>query len=119
VTAAELEQAYESEYGEMVQVRMIMCSTRPKAEQIRSRATAQPDSFDRLAKDHSEDENSAAARGLIPPVRRHVGEPAVEKAVFSLTEGQVSPVVEVAGQFYGNHRFSATPVSGQDRQRDQ
>ncbi len=100
ITQAELDQSYESEYGEMVQVRMIASGTQARAEQLRRQVLKSPQHFDRLAKDYSEDENSASARGLIPPVRRHVGEPQVEKAVFALDEGELSPVVEAAGQFF-------------------
>lgn len=100
VTQAELERAYESEYGAMVQVRMIACRDPKKAEAVLAKVKANPQAFDRLAKDMSEDENSAATRGLIPPVRRHVGEPAIEKAVFQLEEGEISPIVPAADQYF-------------------
>ncbi len=99
VSAADLEQAYDAEYGPMVQVRMIMSSTKAKAEKLHAAIVAKPERFEQLAKEHSEDVNSAAARGLIPPVRRHVGEPVLEKAAFGLKPGQVSPVISVANQF--------------------
>jgi parvulin-like peptidyl-prolyl isomerase len=78
---------------------MIAAQTRSQAEQLRAEAVAQPDNFEALAKDKSEDENSAAARGLIPPVRRHVGDPNIEQLVFSLKPGEISRVLEAAGQF--------------------
>ena len=34
--------------------------------------------------------------GMIQPIRRHVGHAAIEKAAFSLAEGQVSPVITIA-----------------------
>ena len=94
----ELARAYESEYGPMVQTRMIALRDPAKAKRMHEQLVKHPEQFDKLAKDHSEDENSAAARGLIPPVRRHVGDPNVERAVFALKEGEVSPIVKVAGQ---------------------
>lgn len=99
VAPEELERALESEFGPMVQVRMIACRSREKAEQALAKARANPAQFDRLAKDLSEDENSAATRGLIPPVRRHVGEPTVEQAVFQLKVGEITPILNVADQF--------------------
>lgn len=99
VTDEDLQLAYESEYGPMVQVRLISTKSGKKAQQLRAQAAAHPDNFDRLAKDHSEDENSAAARGLIPPVRKNVGDPTVVKTAFALREGEVSPVIQAAGQY--------------------
>src|SRR5690606_38173750 len=46
-----------------------------------------------------EDRTSAAARGLIPPIRKHLGDPKLEEAAFSLKEGEVSDVISVANQF--------------------
>lgn len=99
VTEKELDQAFESEYGDMVQVRLITASSRSKADKLHAAATKQPERFEQLAKDHSEDVNSAAARGLIPPIRRHIGESELEKVAFALQPGQISPVIPVARQF--------------------
>jgi parvulin-like peptidyl-prolyl isomerase len=91
----ELKEAWESEYGEKRQVRMIMISNKARCEQVQQYLTAKPDEFGKVAKDYSEDKPSASARGLIPPVRRHVGEPKIEEVVFALEEGKISPVVSV------------------------
>jgi parvulin-like peptidyl-prolyl isomerase len=99
VTREDLQREFESEYGDKVQVRMIALSTRAKAEQILKEAKADPAEFGELAKQHSEDPNSAAARGLIPPIRRHLGQPQVEQACFALQPNDISGIVEVAGQF--------------------
>ncbi len=99
VTQADLEREYESEYGPKVQVRMIAVSSEAKAQTILQQAQADPDSFGILAKQHSEDPNSAAARGLIPPIRHNLGEPSVEKACFALQPGGISSIIPVAGQF--------------------
>ncbi len=98
ISQDELKKAFEAEYGPKVQVRMISTSSKEKSQRLHADATARPDQFDRLAKDNSEDENSAAARGLVPPIRMHGGNPALEKTAFSLKEGEVSPVIDVAGQ---------------------
>jgi len=99
VSPQELDQALDSEYGSKVQVRIISVTNARTAEQLRARAQADPESFGALAKDHSEDQHSAAARGLIPPIRRHVGDPEVERVAFALREGEISPVVHVANQY--------------------
>ena len=63
ISQNDLRRAYDAEYGPQVQVRMISTTSRTKAQKLHADATARPDQFDRLAKDNSEDENSAAARG--------------------------------------------------------
>ena len=37
--------------------------------------------------------------GLIPPIRRHLGDETIERAAFSLQEGEISPVIKVANQY--------------------
>lgn len=100
VTQEQLDKEYESEYGPKVQVRMISLSSPAKAAEVLKLAKASPDEFPRLAKQHSEDPNSASAKGLIPPVRKHMGEAAIEQAVFALKEGEVSNVVHAANQYF-------------------
>lgn len=99
VTKADLQKEFESEYGSKVQVRMIALETKAEAEKILKTVQAAPDQFSMLAKKHSIDPNSAAARGLIPPIRKHIGDATVEKTCFELQPGEISKVVEVAGQF--------------------
>ncbi len=99
VTDKELKEAYEAEFGPAVQVRLIVSHSADRAQELLAQAQANPDQFDRLAKDHSEDENSAATRGLIPPIHRHVGDPRIEKAAFTLQPGQVSEIIPLANQY--------------------
>mgnify|MGYP001264191217 CR=1 FL=1 len=99
VTEEDLNRAFETEYGPRVRVRMIVSRTAERAEQLRTLALQDPDRFGDLAKEHSDDKNSASVRGQIPPIRKHVEEPALEKAAFGLAEGQVSGVIAMAGQF--------------------
>ena len=99
VTPEELQTAFDSEFGPKVQVRLISTKDERKAAQLLARVLADPESFGEVAKRESEDTSSAAARGLIPPVRRHVGDPEVERIVYSLKEGQISPVIHAAGQY--------------------
>lgn len=100
VSREQLQKEYESEYGAKVQVRMISLTNPKRAAEVLAMAKSNPDDFARLAKQYSEDPNSAAAKGLIPPVKRHIGEPAVEAAVFALQEGAISEVVHAANQYF-------------------
>lgn len=99
VTQQEIDDAYESEYGPSVQVRLIACRSEEKAYRVHAEALTNPDDFPNLAKDHSDDRNSASARGLIQPIRRHVGDKTIEQIAFSLKPGEISDVIPVAGQY--------------------
>ncbi|MGE0760733.1 MAG: peptidylprolyl isomerase [Pirellulaceae bacterium] len=99
VTPEDVRQAFESEYGPQVRVRLIAVSSQAKADALLKEVTAQPNRFEDLAKEKSEDPNSAAARGQIPPIRRHIGDPEIERVAFSLKEGQISPVIHAANQY--------------------
>ncbi len=96
----ELQRAFEAEYGPKVKVRLIAMSSEQAAKRVHGEATADPSKFGDLAKKYSEDPSSAAARGLIPPIRKHVeGYEELEQIAFSLKEGEISPVVKVVNQY--------------------
>lgn len=99
VTPEELKKAFESQYGPSVKARLISVSDRAKAEQLHQQVMKDPEQFSELAKSHSEDTNSAAARGLIPPIRKHAGYAEVEQVVFAMKEGEISPIIQVANQY--------------------
>lgn len=98
VTQEELTRHFESQYGERVRARMIVCNDRPTAEEIRAAAVADPDQFGVLAK-RSVDAPSASLNGMIQPIRRHVGPPQIEQAAFEMRDGEISPVIPVSGQY--------------------
>lgn len=134
IDPAEIQTALESEYGPRVQVRIIVLDSREKAESILAQAQANPAEFENLAKDHSIDPNTAAFRGIIPPIRRHSGDPRFEEIAFGLETGQISQIIDVPDpsgktpQFMilkCEHHYPATPLSPEqeplvvDRIRDQ
>ena len=95
----QIREAFEAEYGPKVKARMIAVSSREKAEAIRRKAIANPDRFGDLAKDESEDAHSAAARGLIAPIRKNAGHAELEQIAFAMKEGEISPVIAVVNQY--------------------
>jgi parvulin-like peptidyl-prolyl isomerase len=99
VSQEELDEAYESEFGEAVKVRLIACESSEKAENVRVVALADPARFGELAKTESADYVSASSNGLIQPIRRHRGDPGLEQAAFELQPGEISEVVPVNHQF--------------------
>jgi len=96
---AELQKAIEQNYGETVRARLIAVSNAELASKLHAELIENPDRFARLAIEHSVDINSASIGGLIQPIRRHVGDPVIEREVFSLRPGQISSVLKVANQF--------------------
>lgn len=98
VSPEEVQKEYERQYGEMVQARLIAVSSPELAQQIHTQLQSQPDAFARLAIEHSIDINSASVGGLIQPIRRHLGDATIEKEAFSLQPGQISSILQVAGQ---------------------
>jgi len=99
VSPEELQQEFERQYGEMVQARLIAVGNVELAQKLHAQLAAQPESFPRLAIEHSIDINSASVGGLIQPIRRHIGDEAIEREAFSLQPGQISSILNVAGQF--------------------
>ncbi|NOZ40436.1 MAG: peptidylprolyl isomerase [Planctomycetes bacterium] len=97
-TAEEINKAYVRDFGEMVGARLIAVNDANLARQLQAKLTTNPESFARMAIEHSIDVNSASVGGLIQPIRHHVGDPAIESEAFQLQPGQISSVISVAGQ---------------------
>lgn len=99
VSPEEIQQRLEFEFGEKVQARQLVVSSREKAEQLRNAAAADPANFERICKENSMDPNSASQGGMLPAIRQNSGFPQFENMAFSLQPGELSPVFEVQGQF--------------------
>ncbi len=99
ITRQEIDDAYESEFGPAVKVRLIAMENLQKAKEVHAQALAHPEDFGALAKKHSQDVNSASAYGLIQPIRHHLGDPQLEAAAFALKKGETSNIVQV-GNLY-------------------
>ena len=91
-TDDEVRQAFESKYGEAINVRLIVLDDAKEVKRVHAQAQRNPDDFAALAKNHSKDP-SASSNGMIQPIRRHVGNAAIEKAAFAPADGQVSPII--------------------------
>ena len=97
VTDADMQRAFERDYGPRVKARMILIDgNQRQAARVWEQATANPDTFDKLAREHSSDPNSRPLGGVIPPIRRHVGSPQFEQAAFALAAGEISDLVQLA-----------------------
>lgn len=99
VSEEEINRAYVAQYGESVKCRMIMTADKAKVKRLREQALEEPESFGTLAMRHSEDETSASVRGLIPPIRRHTGDPEFEELAFGLEENEISEIYPLGDQW--------------------
>ncbi len=99
VTEQEIQEQYEMRHGPAVQARLIVVADANRAAEIQKHVAANPQDFARIAMAESIDINSASMQGLIQPIRQHMGDENIEKAVFSLQPGQVTGVIPIADQF--------------------
>ena len=99
VSDAEIQAAYDQEFGPMVRARLIAVSDVAKARQLHAQLMTNPESFAKVAIEHSEDVNSASVGGLIQPIRQHVGDKAIETEAFQLKAGQISSIIQVGQQY--------------------
>lgn len=99
VSKEELIREYEIQYGPAVNARLIACKDLDLAKKLHEMALAEPKEFGNLAKDYSEDTPSAAAKGLIQPIRMHGSYEGIEKAAFSMADGEISDVISAGGQY--------------------
>lgn len=95
VSPQDIDRAFQSEFGPKVQVRMIACKDLTKLQPLHQQATANPELFKTIARDHSEDPASASVEGLLPPIRRGGGDDVVEQVAFGLQPGEVSKIFKV------------------------
>jgi parvulin-like peptidyl-prolyl isomerase len=100
ITEEEIQREMNARYGQAVQVRQIVLGSRKDAEKVWTDLNANPESFPSIAKNRSLDPASQPYGGLIHPIRQGTTNPEIEKIVFALKPGEISPIVEwPAGQF--------------------
>ncbi len=99
VTPQDMQMAYETQFGPAVQVRVITTTDPKKAQALRAEVMKNPEDFGNIAKERSEDAGSASAKGMIQPVRKHMGDPTIEKVAFSMKEEEISEIFQVQNQF--------------------
>lgn len=99
VTDADLQIEYDRTYGPAVKVRMISVKTKEEADKIRAEIEKDPSQFAALAQKYSTDSYTAALGGVVPPLRRHTNDKAVENVIFSMKPGDLSQPVPIGDQF--------------------
>ncbi|MBM3968768.1 MAG: peptidylprolyl isomerase [Planctomycetes bacterium] len=95
VTKAEVDKAFQREYGPRVKVRMILCDNLRRAQAAWQKAKEDPENFEKYVQEFSIDQSSKSLDGSVPPIPRHSGSPNIETAAFKLKPGEVSAVVQL------------------------
>ncbi len=101
LTQADMQEGFETAYGPRVEILACVLSDQRSAQKIWEMARDNPteDFFGKLAEQYSVEPVSSSNMGKVPPIRKHGGQPAVEKEAFSLKPGQLSGIVATGGKY--------------------
>ncbi len=97
----DLRKGYEANYGPRVRCRAIVMKNLRRANEVWEKARENPTAeyFGELAEQYSSEPSSRALHGEVPPIKKHGGQPLLEKEAFALKPGEISGVIQV-GEFY-------------------
>jgi len=96
ISEEDMRKGFESNYGPRVKARLILISGNMRnANAIWEQCEANPDDFDRLAREYSADPQTRPLGGVIPPIRRHGDNKQIEEQAFKLKVGEISPVIQL------------------------
>jgi parvulin-like peptidyl-prolyl isomerase len=109
VSEKEIRAEFDTQYGEQIRVRLIAADDPQAAEALRAKAVAHPADFGDLAKQYSKDSASASVKGIINPIRRHGSYQEIEDAVFSMKDGEITPVIHAGDKYVFLKREQAIP----------
>ena len=101
VTEQDLKDGFESAYGPRVEVLAIVLSDQRSAQKVWEMARDNPTEifFGKLAEQYSVEPVSSSNQGKVPPIRKHGGQPAVEKEAFGLKPGELSGIIATGGKY--------------------
>jgi parvulin-like peptidyl-prolyl isomerase len=101
LTEEDMQRGFESAYGPRVEVLAIVLSDQRTAQKIWEMARDNPTEqfFGQLAEQYSVEPVSASNRGKVPPIRKHSGQPAIEREAFSLKPGERSGIISTGGKY--------------------
>ncbi len=101
VTEDDLREGFESNFGVRVEVLAIVLSDQRTAQKVWELARNNPtdEFFGNLAEQYSVEPVSQSNFGKVPPIRKHGGQPALEKEAFTLKAGELSGIVATGDKF--------------------
>jgi foldase protein PrsA len=102
-TNEDMDHAFKRDFGPRVKARVVIVDGNIRqADDVWKECNANPDDFDRIAREKSADPNTRALGGVVPPIRMF-GAPEqrqVEEAAFRMRSGEISPVIEIEQNRY-------------------
>jgi hypothetical protein len=101
VTQDDMQKGFESNYGERVEVLAMVLSNHRQAQSVWEMARNNPTDqfFGELAHQYSIEPASRSNFGKVPPIRKHGGQPLVEREAFKLKPGELSGIIAIGDQF--------------------
>ncbi len=101
VTEDEMRKGFEANYGPKVRCRAIVFHDMRRAQRVwaMARNNLSVEYFGELAEQYSIEPGSSALKGVVPPIRKHGGQPKLEEVAFSLQPGELSGIVQVGQQY--------------------
>jgi hypothetical protein len=101
VSEEDLQKGFESNYGPRVEVMAIVLADHRQAQRVWDMARTNPtdDYFGQLATEYSVEPVSKGNGGKVPPVRKHGGQPIVEKEAFKMKKGDLSTILVVGDKY--------------------
>ena len=101
VTEEDLQKGFQSNYGPRAEVLAIVLSNQRTAQEVWEYARNDKSErfFGELAHQYSVEPSSKSNFGKVPALRRHSGQPNLEKAAFDLKPGDTSGIIEVNQQY--------------------
>lgn len=101
VTEEDVQQGFESNYGRRAEILAIVLSDQRTAQKVWDLARGNPteEFFGSLAEQYSVEPVSQSNFGKVPPLRKHGGQPALEKEAFGLKPGELSGIVATGDKY--------------------
>jgi parvulin-like peptidyl-prolyl isomerase len=102
VTDEDLKKAFEANYGEKVECRMLAVKEMKKAQDLWERLMKEEKGekriklFEDMCKEYSIDSATRSLGGKIAPINVHSSNPELERAIFGLKEGELSSIMHIA-----------------------
>ena len=101
VTEQDLKLGFESAFGTRAEVLAIVLSDQRSAQKIWEMARGNPTDhfFGQLAAQYSVEPVSSSNFGQVPPIRKHGGQPAIEREAFKLKPGELSGIIATGDKY--------------------
>jgi len=96
-----LQKGFESNFGERVEVLAIVLGNQRQAQTVWDMARNNPTDqfFGELANQYSVEPSSRSNFGQVPPLRKHSGQPLLEKEAFRLKPGELSGIIAMGDKY--------------------